>query len=31
MSANIVPTQTFAEATGLWERAVNATNYMLDH
>ena len=31
MSANIVPTQTFAEATGLWERAVNATNFMLDH
>ncbi len=31
MSANTVPTQSFAEATGLWERAVNATNYMLDH
>lgn len=31
MSANTVPTQTFAEATGLWDRAVNATNYMLDH
>lgn len=23
--------QTFAQATGLWDRAVNATNYMLDH
>ena len=31
MSANTVPMQSFAEATGLWERAVNATNYMLDH
>lgn len=31
MSANAAPTETFAEATGLWDRAVNATNYMLDH
>ena len=31
MAANTGSTQTFAEATGLWDRAVGATNYMLDH
>ena len=27
MAVNTETTQTFAEATGLWDRAVNATNY----
>ena len=31
MTVTTPQTQTFAEATGLWDRAVNATNYMLDH
>lgn len=31
MAANTGSTQSFAEATGLWDRAVGATNYMLDH
>lgn len=31
MSASNAPEQTFAEATGLWDRAVNATNFALDH
>ena len=31
MAVNSGQTQTFAEATGLWDRAVGATNYVLDH